>query len=147
MTLSNVTNGTQQSQTEQPNPKQNTDVPIETLTARQQKRIPQIFQMELKGSKQNEIAAELGVSRMQIWRDKKTDLYQYMVITWMTKYEEKLLELINGDNIQYVNEAIKEIGRMIRGLKPKEIHQRTEGIQVNIMMHGTLKNEEKEAQN
>jgi len=98
----------------------------------QELRIPQILEMQLKGHTQQEIADSLGVSRMQIYNDRHTDLYTYMVFNWLQKYEDVLNDMIENGTPQYKSEAMKEIGRMIRGTATKQIESRSTNLHLSL---------------
>lgn len=115
--------------------KQSETYPETDISEKRQIRIPQILDLQLQGYTNQQIADALDISRISVWRDKKTDLYQYFVMGWLEKYEDKLGQLLEDDNKNTQLQVLKEIGTMIRGLKPKQIHQRTEKAEIKIVLH------------
>ena len=95
-------------------------------------RIPQILDLQIQGKTKNQIAEKLDVSRMTIWRDRQTDLYTYFLNNWIEKYEEELDDMLMNGTPQYRNEATKEIGRMIRGTKTKQIETKSLNVTADL---------------
>ena len=78
------------------------------------KRVPQIVEKQLQGKNQLQIAEDLGVSRMTIYRDKQTPLYNILIDEFFQLYKDTIKELINSEQITVKQEALKELGRMYR---------------------------------
>jgi len=108
------------------------------MRAKQELRIPQILDLQTQGYTNQQIAEALGVSRTIIWGDQKTDLYQYFLANWLTTYETTLEEMMKSDIPHQKLEGLKEAGRMIRGLKPKEIRQQIDKAEVKIVIHDLM---------
>ena len=77
-------------------------------------RIPQILESQIQGKNQIQIAEDLGVSRMTVYRDRQTDLYQTLVNEFAETYVSKILEFANSEQATLALEGIKEMGRIIR---------------------------------
>jgi len=96
-------------------------------------RIPQILQKEIEGRKQTQIAEDLGVSRMTIYRDRNTDLYQTLVNEFIQLYIDKIKEFMNSDISTEKLEGTKEAGRILRtGITRQTKHTEDVNIRASI---------------
>ena len=77
-------------------------------------RIPQILEKQIQGKTQTQIAQDLGVSRMTIYKDRQTPLYDILINEFFQLYKDTIRELINSEQITVKQEALKELGRMYR---------------------------------
>ena len=77
-------------------------------------RIPQILEKQIQGKTQTQIAQDLGVSRMTIYKDRQTPLYNILIDEFFQLYKDTIKELINSEQITVKQEALKELGRMYR---------------------------------
>jgi len=106
-------------------------------------RIPQIIEAEVQGKNKIQIADELGVSRMTVYRDRQTDLYQNLVNEFIEIYIEKIKEFVNSDQATLALEGTKEIGRILRtGITRQTKH--TEDITVRATIDITEKRRQSE---
>ena len=81
---------------------------------RAQLRAPQILEMELQGKTQQQIADTLGVSRMQIYNDRQSPIYQALVTEFFEAYKDTLIQLLKSEKDYPRIEGFKELGRMYR---------------------------------
>ena len=79
-----------------------------------ERRIPQIVEKQLQGQTQIQIAEDLGVSTMTVYRDKQTPLYNILINEFFQLYKDTIRELINSEQLTIKQEALKELGRMYR---------------------------------
>ena len=79
-----------------------------------ERRVPQIVEKQLQGQTQIQIAEDLGVSTMTIYRDKQTPLYNILINEFFQLYKDTIRELINSEQLTIKQEALKELGRMYR---------------------------------
>jgi len=106
-------------------------------------RIPQILEAEIQGKKQIQIADELGVSRMTVYRDRQTDLYQNLVNEFIEPYIEKLKDFMNDEQATLRLEGVKEVGRILRtGITRQTKH--TEDITIKATIDITEKRRQSE---
>ena len=106
-------------------------------------RIPQIIEAEIEGKNKTQIAENLGVSRMTIYRDRNTDLYQNLVDEFIELYIEKIKEFTNSDQATLALEGTKEIGRILRtGITRQTKH--TEDISIRATIDITEKRKQNE---
>ena len=109
----------------------------------QETRIPQILEAEIQGKKQIQIADELGVSRMTIYRDRQTDLYETLVNEFVDLYRDKLKEFAKSDQATLALEGIKEMGRILRaGFTRQTKH--TEDVNIRATIDITEKRKQNE---
>ena len=87
------------------------------------------------GKTQTEIAKDLGVSRMQIWKDRKTPLYNIIREEFTEIYINGIKELAQHENVNTRQGALKEMGQSLRSGVVKQIHQKTEKSEVIVHMH------------
>ena len=107
-------------------------------------RAPQILEMEIQGHTQQQIADTLGVSRMQIWRDRQNPIYEAMIQEFFDLYKDTLKELLTSPERYMKTEALKEIGRMYRAGMTKQIHKREDrNITANINIQEKRRRNEK----
>jgi len=96
------------------------------------KRIPQIIEKELEGKTQIEIAKDLGVSRMTVYTDRNTDLYQTLVNEFLDIYIDKIKEFMRSDQATIALEGTKEAGRIVRsGITRQTKHTEDINIKAN----------------
>lgn len=105
-------------------------------------RAPQILEMEIAGKTQTQIADALGVSRMQIWRDRQTPLYDIIREEFTQIYIEGIKELAQHENTNVRQGALKEMGQSLRSGVVKQVHSRTETAEIKIHLHEFKKNVE-----
>ena len=106
-------------------------------------RIPQIIEAEVQGKNKIQIAEDLGVSRMTIYRDRNTDLYQSLVNEFIELYIEKIKEFANSDQATLALEGTKEIGRILRtGITRQTKH--TEDVNIRATIDITEKRKQNE---
>lgn len=106
-------------------------------------RAPQIFEMEVAGHTQQEIADSLGVSRMQIWRDRQTPLYETMINHFLQKYIDGINDFLEGEEKTFKLEVLKELGRMYRaGMTKRTTH--TEDLQATVNINVTETRKQKD---
>ena len=108
------------------------NVTNDTPHTKKDTRIPQILQMELQGHTQNTIATKLGVSRMQIYRDRQTDLYQQLLDAFLDQYIQGILDLLQAEDKYSRTEGLKEMGRSIRATLTKRIE--TKALQITAKL-------------
>ena len=107
-------------------------------------RVPKIIEKELQGKTQGEIAHEIGVSRMTIYRDRQTPLYETMINQFFTLYTDTLKELITSDQTTIKLEALKELGRIYRaGMTKHTQHTEDRTLTANINITEQRKRKEK----
>ena len=96
-------------------------------------RIPQILEAQIQGKNQNQIAEKLGVSRMTVYRDRQTDLYQALVNEFIEPYIKNIKEFMNSDISTEKLEGVKEAGRILRtGITRQTKHTEDINIKANI---------------
>ena len=96
-------------------------------------RVPQILEKRIQGKNQAQIASELGVTPMTIYRDRQTDLYQSLVNEFIELYTDKLKEFVNSGIQTTELEGVKEIGRILRtGITRQTKHTEDHTITANI---------------
>ena len=106
-------------------------------------RIPQIIEKRIQGKNQGQIAQELGVTPMTIYRDRQTDLYQSLVNEFIELYTDKLKEFVNSGIQTTELEGVKEIGRILRtGITRQTKH--TEDISIRATIDITEKRKQNE---
>lgn len=77
-------------------------------------RIPQIVEQQIQGQNQMQIAENLGVSRMTIYRDKQTPLYRILINEFLQLYMDAVQEHLDSEDKYQKSEGMKELGRMYR---------------------------------
>ena len=92
-------------------------------------RAPQILEMQIQGKTQQEIADTLGKSRMQIWRDRQSEIYQTLVDRFFSKYCDTIEEMMDSSERYLKSEGLKEYGRMLRAGMTKHT-QRTHDVHI-----------------
>ena len=106
-------------------------------------RVPQIIEKRIQGKTQGQIAAELGVTPMTIYRDKQTDLYQDLVNEFVELYINNVKRFATSKTETVALEATKEIGRLFRtGVTRQTKH--TEDITVRATIDITEKRRQSE---
>jgi hypothetical protein len=108
---------------------------MERMT-RAEARIPQIIEKQIQGETQIQIAEDLGVSRMQIWKDRQTPLYDRLVEQFFTKYIIVIDTFLTGEADTNRLEALKELGRMYRAGMTKTTRH-TEDLQATVNINIT----------
>ena len=107
------------------------------------KRVPQIIEKELEGKTQIEIAQDLGVSRMTVYTDRNTDLYQTLVNEFLELYIDKIKEFMTSEQATIALEGTKEAGRIVRsGITRQTKH--TEDINLRATIDITEKRKQNE---
>ena len=107
----------------------------DVTTGRQQARVPQILEAEIQVKTHIQIAEDLGVSLMQIWRDRQTPLYDTIKNEFLDLYINKVKELLHNEKVSVSQRASEEMGRFLRAGVTKSIHQRTEKAEIKIHLH------------
>ena len=106
-------------------------------------RVPQIIEKQIQGKNQGQIAAELGVTPMTVYRDRQTDLYQNLVNEFIESYIEKLKDFMNDEQATLRLEGVKEVGRILRtGITRQTKH--TEDISIRATIDITEKRKQNE---
>ena len=106
-------------------------------------RVPQILEKRIQGKNQAQIASELGVTPMTIYRDRQTDLYQSLVNEFIELYTDKLKEFVNSGTPSTELEGVKEIGRILRtGITRQTKHTEDINIKANISIEEKRKQSE-----
>lgn len=109
---------------------------------RAEARIPQIIEAEIQGKTQIEIADDLGVSRMQIYNDRQSSLYDRIRHEFLDLYIERIKHFMNSERENIALDATKHMGTILKAGIVKQTHQRTESAEIKIHLHEFKKTEE-----
>jgi len=98
-------------------------------------RIPKIIELRLKGHTWGEIANQINRDVRTFYDIRKTEDFQLYCNTLIPIYDKTLKELLHSEQQHIRLGASLELGRMIRSIIPKQIHQRTQKEEIKIILH------------
>ena len=105
-------------------------------------RAPQIIEGQIQGKNQIQIAEDLGISRRTVQRDIQTPVYDTLIAGFFQKYQDKLTELLQSEQVTVQLEILKELGRMYRAGMTKTTRH-TEDIKLTADLTITEQRKEK----
>jgi len=98
-------------------------------------RIPKIVELRLQGQTWEQIGKQIDLTPRAIYNLRHTQNFQnYIIATYLPKYETLINRYINSGNPTHELEVMKELGRITRAGIPRQIHQTTDNKQVNLIV-------------